>query len=66
MCADGTAPANGEVEFTASWDTITSDGDNFGYDHTVGDDGIYCAFVDAADDATTDNASCDNVHLRSF
>ena len=61
ITADGsTAPENGTISFTTTFDTNTTSGDNFGFDPAYM---VYCAFVDTADAGTNDplnNAKVDN------
>ena len=46
-----TAPENGAISVAADWLAKTTSGDDFGFDPSYG---LYCAFVDTADTATTD------------
>jgi hypothetical protein len=44
-------PENGEMQFTAGWSTITTSGDDFGYDEDIG---VLAAFVDTGDGTHND------------
>jgi hypothetical protein len=57
-----TAPENGSIQFTASWNTKTSSNKDFGYDPAYM---VYCAFVDTGDAGTVDPGSDANVDLWS-
>ena len=46
-----TAPEAGSISLSADWLAKTTSGDDFGFDTSHG---LYCAFVDTADTATTD------------
>ena len=56
-----TAPENGKISFTNTFDTNTTSGDNFGFDPAYM---IYAAFVDTADAGTTDPGS--NAKVDSY
>ena len=56
-----TTPENGQIEFTAGWETVTTNGGLFGYDDS---DGEICAFIDTADGAHNDPG--DNATVTTF
>ena len=56
-----TSPENGKIEFTTSFDTNTTPGDDFGYDPAYM---VYAAFVDTADVRTIDQGN--NAKVDSY
>jgi uncharacterized repeat protein (TIGR01451 family) len=56
-----TSPENGVIQFSPYWLAKTTSGGNFGFDPA---DGVYCAFVDSADAATSDLGA--NAKVNSF
>ncbi len=57
---DSVAPENGKATFKMGWSTETTMGAPFGYDEAYG---VYCAFIDTADEAHNDaggNAAVDS------
>ncbi|MDD3246725.1 MAG: DUF11 domain-containing protein, partial [Methanosarcina sp.] len=56
-----TAPENGSINFTTTFNTNTTSGGNFGFDPAYM---VYCAFVDTADVGTTDPGN--NAKVDSF
>jgi len=49
---DSAATEDGVIEFTAGWSTETTSNGTFGYDESYG---VYCAFVDPADNASQES-----------
>ncbi len=54
-----TTPENGVITFVSGWNTLTTNGDDFGYDARVDDVGygVIAAFIDTGDGAYTDTGT---------